>query len=95
MKLQVNQTIDNRYRILERLGQGGMGEVWKATDTRLGDEVVLKIPLAEGDETGLRRFGQEAQAMSRFAAECVHILDIRDVGDMDGCLLYTSPSPRD
>lgn len=68
MKLEPSQTIDNRYRIIERLGQGGMGVVWKATDTRVGDEVVLKFPLAEGDETSLRRFGKEAQAMARFAA---------------------------
>ena len=71
MKLQPKQTIDKRYQIIERLGQGGMGEVWKATDQRMGDEVVLKFPLSGGDETSLRRFGREAQAMARFAAECI------------------------
>ena len=88
MKLQPKQTIDKRYQIIERLGQGGMGEVWKATDQRMGDEVVLKFPLLERDENSLRRFAKEAQAMARFAAECVHILDIRDVGMLDDVPYY-------
>ena len=88
MKIEPQQTIDNRYQITERIGQGGMGEVWKATDNRMGDEVVLKFPLLGGDETSLRRFGREAQTMARFAAECVHILDIRDVGNFDDVPYY-------
>jgi serine/threonine-protein kinase len=88
MKLEPKQIIDKRYQIVERIGQGGMGEVWKATDQRMGDEVVLKSPLAQGDEDSLRRFGREAQTMARFAAECVHILDIRDVGMLDDVPYY-------
>ena len=63
MKLTPDQIIDKRYKILNRLGQGGMGEVWKAVDEQLGDEVVIKIPLTNSDPVVLQRFAIEAQMM--------------------------------
>ena len=56
------QTISH-YRILSRLGAGGMGEVYLAEDPRLGRKVALKL-LPEGfaaDEEARRRFAQEAR----------------------------------
>ncbi|HEY3835010.1 MAG TPA: serine/threonine-protein kinase [Bryobacteraceae bacterium] len=61
----VGQTILH-YQILERLGAGGMGEIYKAQDTRLNRTVAIKVLLGanSGDPESRRRFIQEAQAAS-------------------------------
>ena len=59
------QTIAH-YRITSKLGEGGMGEVWRATDTKLGREVAIKIlPAAFADDTDRSaRFEREAQVLA-------------------------------
>src|ERR1700737_1293842 len=54
------------YEVLSPLGAGGMGEVWKARDTRLGREVAIKVLPSElsSDDDRLRRFEKEARAVS-------------------------------
>src|SRR5437868_6580329 len=54
------------YRVLEKLGQGGMGEVYKAEDTRLGREVALKLLPAgfAGDPDRVTRLQREAQILA-------------------------------
>src|SRR5437867_3678020 len=54
------------YRITSKLGEGGMGEVWRATDTKLGREVAIKIiPEAFAQDAGrMARFTREAQVLA-------------------------------
>jgi eukaryotic-like serine/threonine-protein kinase len=54
------------YEVLSLLGAGGMGEVYRVRDTRLGREVAVKVLPAErlADENRRRRFVQEARAAS-------------------------------
>ncbi len=72
------------YRVLEPLGAGGMGAVYKAHDEKLDRIVAVKILPAEAvaHEDSRRRFLQEARAAS--ALNHPHILTVYDTGDADG-----------
>jgi Tol biopolymer transport system component/tRNA A-37 threonylcarbamoyl transferase component Bud32 len=74
----------SRYEILEKLGEGGMGVVYKARDTKLGRFVALKFLEAHRavDAERRQRFAQEAQALS--ALNNPHIVTIHDVDEVDG-----------
>ncbi|UNZ20500.1 protein kinase [Streptomyces sp. 891-h] len=84
--------IHGRYRLLDRVGRGGMGEVWRARDESLGRRVAVKClkPLARRDDEAFvsmlrERFRREA----RVAAALQHrgVTVVHDFGDDDG-LLY-------
>ncbi|MEN3333157.1 MAG: eukaryotic-like serine/threonine-protein kinase [Blastocatellia bacterium] len=72
------------YRIVSRIGAGGMGEVYLAEDVHLGRPVALKIlpPDLSSDNERLRRFEQEARAAS--ALNHPNIITIHEVGIHDG-----------
>lgn len=72
------------YRVIELIGAGGMGEVYRARDARLDRDVALKILPAAfcQDEERLRRFGLEARAAA--ALNHPNILAIFDIGVQDG-----------
>jgi len=72
------------YRVIEKIGSGGMGEVYRASDQRLGRDVALKIlkPSLAHDQDRLRRFEQEARAAA--ALSHPNIVAIYDIGMHDG-----------
>src|SRR6266702_4326762 len=72
------------YRILEKIGAGGQGTVYKATDTKLGRPVVIKVlpPELTVKEANLKRFEREARLAS--ALDHPNICTIFDLNEIDG-----------
>jgi serine/threonine-protein kinase len=79
-----NTIVDGRYRILGRIGSGGMADVYRAEDTHLGREVALKVLH--------RRFAQDAEFVERFRREAKsaaglqhpHVVGVFDRGEYEG-----------
>src|ERR1700739_3713179 len=82
----VEGTPFGRYRLVELLGRGGMGEVWRGYDTRTDRLVALKVLPAHyaEDRAFEQRFRREAHAAARLNNP--HIVPIHDYGEIDGRL---------
>ena len=78
------QVIAGRYRVLRKLGAGGMADVYLAEDTTLGRRVAVKVLLQRyaGDAQFVERFRREAQAAARINHP--NIVNIYDWGPVDG-----------
>jgi serine/threonine protein kinase len=79
----------SHYRVIAAIGAGGMGEVYRATDTKLGRDVALKVLPAEmaRDPERLARFQREARAVA--ALNHPHIVTIFSVEEADGVHFLT------
>src|SRR5438309_6057974 len=78
------ETVIGQYRVISKIGEGGMGEVYRARDPKLGRDVAIKVlpaSLSENEDR-LRRFEQEAQAAG--ALNHPNILVIYHIGTHEG-----------
>lgn len=82
----VEGTPFGRYRLVELLGRGGMGEVWRAHDTDTDRIVAIKLLPAHfsDNEEFQRRFRREAHAAARLNTP--HVVPIHNYGEIDGRL---------
>jgi serine/threonine protein kinase len=80
----VEATPFGRYRLIELLGRGGMGEVWRAHDTDTDRVVALKLLPGHlpDDEEYQRRFRREAHAVAQLNEP--HVIPIHHYGEIEG-----------
>ena len=84
----IGVTIDNKYRIVSKLGSGGMGTVYRATRNAIGDTVAVKVLRADlvADPLAVERFRREAQAAARLKHP--NVVAIYDFGVSNQGLVY-------
>ncbi|MGE0322974.1 MAG: serine/threonine protein kinase [Polyangiaceae bacterium] len=82
--LAAGQVIDGRYQLESKLGEGGMGAVWRARHVTLKSPVAIKLinPSLASSESALQRFMLEAQSSA--ALRSTHIVQVFDFGVVDG-----------
>jgi eukaryotic-like serine/threonine-protein kinase len=85
---QAGDVFAGRFRLEERIGQGGMGQVWRATQLGLGREVALKLvhPHVDDDARYRQMFLLEAQVSARLAHP--NIVPVVDFGEHEGGILW-------
>jgi serine/threonine-protein kinase len=82
MSLEVGQLLDNKYRIVKMIGEGGMGAVFEGENVRINRRVAIKVLHAAfaGNRDVMQRFEREAQAAGRIGND--HILEVLDLGNL-------------
>jgi serine/threonine-protein kinase len=81
----IGKVLDGRYTVIERLGEGGMGAVYRATQEQLGREVAIKVvsPRLVAEPEAIKRFLREAKLASRLShPNAVSVLDFGQSGDL-------------
>lgn len=86
--MKAGDIVASKYRLIARIGQGGMGSVWKASNTFTGREFAIKFLLAQvaSHEDSRHRFTQEARASARINHP--NAIDVYDVGESEDGGLY-------
>jgi len=94
--MEREQILDGRYRLVERIGAGGMGEVWRAVDLELARDVAVKSLHRWGDRSDMQaarhQLRHEALAMAQL--DNPHIVKVLDIFDHEGtpCLTMRAAS---
>jgi serine/threonine-protein kinase len=86
----IGQMLD-QYHLVEQIGQGGMATVYRALDTRRGDEVAIKVllPTITGDRRFIKRFRREAGLVKRM--DHPNIVPVEDYGESQGYVYLVMP----
>ena len=83
----VGQTLDQKYKIIAKIGAGGMGSVYKAKRIHIGDLVAIKVLHSDlvGDQMAIERFRREARAAARLeACQCRRHTRLRRIRQRPG-----------
>jgi serine/threonine-protein kinase len=90
-RVRLTEALGDAYELLDTIGQGGFGRVYKARDTRLGRIVAIKVirPDLAGASAFLERFRREGVALARLRHPA--IVPIYDIREQDGLIYYVMP----
>jgi serine/threonine-protein kinase len=88
MDVEIGQLLDNKYRIVRLLGEGGMGAVYEGENVRIHHRVAIKVlhPNIAADSGARERFEREAQAAGHIGSE--HIVEVFDLGELPSGARY-------